>query len=83
MPLRTLLVCLTTPEHAEMLMKLAVPLARRTNAHLVGLLTIQALVVYPGIAMHIPDTAYAEFNKSQNDEAARLTVATSDMRKYG
>lgn len=72
MPLKTLLVCLTTPEHAETLMKLAVPLARRNNAHLVGLHTIQALVVYPGIAMHIPDTVYAEFNKSQKDEADKI-----------
>ena len=34
---KTILVCLTTREHAATLMKVAVPLARRTGAHLVGL----------------------------------------------
>jgi nucleotide-binding universal stress UspA family protein len=66
---KTILVCLTTPDHADTLMKVAVPLARKHRAHLIGLHTIEALVVYPGIAMHIPDTAFAEFNDSQRAEA--------------
>ena len=66
---KTILVCLTTPEHAATLMKVAVPLARKHRAHLVGLHTIEALVVYPGIAMHVPDAAFASFNESQKEEA--------------
>lgn len=69
MSLKTLLVCLTTPDHAETLMKLAVPLARKHGAHLTALHTVEALVVYPGIAMHIPDTAFEAFNESQKKEA--------------
>lgn len=72
MSIKTLLVCLTTPEHAETLMKIAVPLARKHNAHLVGLHTIEALLVYPGIAMHIPEPAFAAFNESQGDEADKI-----------
>ena len=72
MALKTLLVCLTTPEHAETLMKLTVPLARKHNAHLVGLHTIEALLIYPGIAMHIPDTVYAAFNEAQKEEAEKI-----------
>ncbi|NNE87168.1 MAG: universal stress protein [Silicimonas sp.] len=72
MHLNTLLVCLTTPDHAETLLKLAVPLARRHNAHLVGLHTIEALLVYPGIAMHIPDPVYASFNDAQKEEADKV-----------
>ncbi|KIN62678.1 UspA domain protein [Sulfitobacter noctilucicola] len=66
---KTILVCLTTPEHTETLLKVAAPLARKHGAHLIGLHTIEALVVYPGIAMHIPDTAFATFNESQKEEA--------------
>lgn len=69
MSLKTLLVCLTTPDHAEELMKLAVPLARKHDAHLIGLHTIESLVVYPGIAVHVPEPAFAAFNESQKEAA--------------
>lgn len=69
MGIKTLLVCLTTPEHTETLMKAAVPLAQRYGAHLIGLHTIEALLVYPGIAMHVPEPAFAAFNESQRAEA--------------
>ncbi|WP_299784148.1 universal stress protein [uncultured Roseobacter sp.] len=72
MGIKTLLVCLTTAEHAETLLKLAVPLARKHNAHLIGLHTLQALVVYPGIAMHIPEPAFEAFNESQKIETAAI-----------
>ena len=58
---KTILVCLTTQEHAATLMKVAVPLARRSGAHLVGLHTLERLEVYPGIAVHVPDSAVAAF----------------------
>lgn len=69
---KTILICLTTPDHAETLMKVAVPLARKHGAHVIGLHTIEALVVYPGIAMHVPDSAFAAFNQSQKEEAAAI-----------
>lgn len=69
---KTILVCLTTREHAATLLKVAVPLARKHGAHLIGLHTIEALVVYPGIAMHVPETAYASFNQSQKEEAEAI-----------
>ncbi|WP_299732606.1 universal stress protein [uncultured Tateyamaria sp.] len=69
---KTILVCLTTPDHAETLLKVAVPLARKHDSHLIGLHTVEALVVYPGIAMHIPDTAFAAFNASQKEEAEAI-----------
>ena len=72
MRLKTLLVCLTTVEHAEDLMKQAVPLARRNDAHLIGLHTVEALMVYPGIAMHIPDAAFAAFGESQKKETESI-----------
>lgn len=72
MGLKTLLVCLTSPKSAETLMKAAVPLARKHGAHLVGLHTIEALVVYPGIAMHIPEPAFASFNASQKEDTAAI-----------
>ncbi len=72
MTIKTILVCLTTQAHASTLMKVAVPLARRHNAHLVGLHTVEALMVYPGIAMHVPEPAFAEFNASQKEQAAAI-----------
>ena len=74
MSINTLLVCLTTSEHAETLLKVAVPLARKHGAHLIGLHTVEALLVYPGIAMHIPEPAFASFNQSQKEEADAIAA---------
>lgn len=72
MALKTILACLTTPDNADTLLKVAVPLARRHNAHLIGLHTVEALLVYPGIAIHIPEPAFANFNASQNEETEAI-----------
>ncbi|PTX53830.1 nucleotide-binding universal stress UspA family protein [Litoreibacter ponti] len=72
MALKTILVCLTTPDHSDTLLKVAVPLARKHGAHLIGLHTVEALVVYPGIAMHLPDSAFAAINQSQKVEAETI-----------
>lgn len=72
MPLKTILVCLETEDHAATLMKAAIGIARRTGAHLIGLHATEALLVYPGIAMHVPGSVFAEFNASQKEEAARI-----------
>ncbi|MGJ8596291.1 universal stress protein [Sulfitobacter sp.] len=69
---KTILVCLTTPENTETLMKTAVPLARKHNAHLIGLHTVEALLVYPSIAMHIPDATFAAFNQSQKEASEAI-----------
>jgi nucleotide-binding universal stress UspA family protein len=69
---KTILVCLTTPENTVALMKAAVPLARKHNAHLIGLHTIEALLVYPGIAMHIPDATFSAFNQSQKEASQEI-----------
>lgn len=85
MPLRTLLVCLTSVEHSETLMKAAVALARRQNAHLIGLHATEALLVYPGIAVHIPDEAFAEISKSQkavSDEIAAVFARYTDPETF-
>lgn len=81
MTLKTILVCLTTVEHAATLLKLAVPLARRHNAHLLGLHTLEALLVYPSIAMHIPEPAFVEFTTSQREEAAQIEAIFSKHTK--
>lgn len=69
MSLKTILVCLTTKEHAADLMNVAVPLARRNGAHLVGLHTLQALEVYPGVAMHISSEVIASYKANQQLQA--------------
>jgi nucleotide-binding universal stress UspA family protein len=69
---KTILVCLTTPDHTDALLRVAVPLARKYRAHLIGLHTIEALSVYPGIAMHVPGPAFEQFNESQQREAEAI-----------
>ena len=70
--MKTILACLTTEEHAGDVMSAAVPLARRTGAHLIGLHTVEALAVYPGVIVHIPDTVYTQFSASQTEVAEAI-----------
>lgn len=55
---------------AENFMSAASALARRHNAHLIGMHTIE--VVYPGIAIHIPDIVYEAYGTSQIEQSAAL-----------
>lgn len=72
MAMKTLLVCLIDPDSAEAVMSCAVSLARAHNAHLVALHTLEALVVYPGIAIHLPPEVYANHTKAQLEKAADI-----------
>lgn len=72
MSIRTILACLLDRESAASVLDFAVPFARQHNAHLIGLHTIEALIVYPGIAMHVPDTAFVRFSESQTEESEAI-----------
>ncbi len=63
--MKTILACLTSEEHADDILAAAIPLARQRMAHLIGLHTLEALIVYPGVAMHVPDIAYESLAESQ------------------
>ncbi|PUB15624.1 universal stress protein [Yoonia sediminilitoris] len=72
MTLRTILVCLTNTSSAADVMKCAAILARRDNAHVIGLHVTESLIVYPSIAMHIPDITYQTFATSQKGHTQDL-----------
>ncbi|NKB52507.1 MAG: hypothetical protein GKR97_09825 [Rhizobiaceae bacterium] len=69
---KTILVCLTTPTNAERLMKAARLLARKSNAHLIGLHTLQSIEVYPGIVVDLPRQAVDSFDNEQAKQAAEI-----------
>jgi nucleotide-binding universal stress UspA family protein len=75
---KTILACLTTKEYAPALLRAAVPLARRHDAHLVGLHTLEALEVYPGIAMHVTAEMFKAFNSEQQAEASAIEAVFTD-----
>ena len=68
MTVKTILVALTTPEAAGRLMPPVTALARRTGAHVIGLHTIEALAVYPGIAMHVTGATMQGFQQAQSQD---------------
>jgi len=68
MPVKTILLCLTSPSSTVSLLKAATPLARRLDAQLVGLHALEALVVYPAISMHISGEGFAQYSKSQKTQ---------------
>lgn len=72
MTLRTILVCLTSTQSAPTLLEAAALLARRDNAHVVGLYVTESLVMYPGIAAHIPEVSYKGFVANQQAHAKEV-----------
>lgn len=72
MSIKTILTCLTDAQTADAVLRASALLARRHNAHVVGLHTIEALMVYPGIAMHVPDSVFAAYGQSQKEQSAAL-----------
>jgi len=72
MTLRTILVSLTSTATARQLLDAAAVLARRDNAHVIGLYVTESLVVYPDIAMHIPEVSYQDFAASQRAHAQEV-----------
>ncbi len=79
--MKTILACLTSEEHADDILAAAIPLARRHMAHLIGLHTTEALVVYPGVFMHVPDTAYSTFDSSQKKISEAIETIFEDRVK--
>ena len=76
---KTILVCLTTEANTPSLLQAASVLARRTEAHVICLHTIEAIVVYPGIAMHIGAPAYDRFNASQRAQADAIKAMVDQV----
>lgn len=72
MTLRTILVCLTSTVSAKNLLQAATVLARRDNAHVIGFYVTESLVIYPSIAMHIPEVSYQSFVASQQAHAKEI-----------
>ncbi len=72
MTLRTILVCLTGTKSAAPLLKTAALLARRDNAHVIGLFVTESLVMYPGIAVHVPEVSFKGFIASQQAHAKEI-----------
>lgn len=72
MTYKTILVCLTTEFYAERLTKAACMLARKYNAHLIGLHTMQAAEVYPGIVAELPRPAMDVFDQEQAKQSENI-----------
>jgi nucleotide-binding universal stress UspA family protein len=72
MTLRTILVCLTHTKTAAQLLEAAALLARRDNAHVIGHSVTESLVMYPGIAVHIPEVSYKGFIANQQAHAKEV-----------
>ncbi len=72
MTVKTILACLSSKDHARDILATAVPLARQHRAHLIGLRTPQQLMVYPTVAVYIPDSVEIEFLASEKQLTEEL-----------
>lgn len=72
MSYKTILVCLTTETNAERQMKAACHLARTFDAHLIGLHTRQAMLVHPGVAIHLTPQSIEAFQDAQARQAEQI-----------
>ncbi len=72
MSYKTILVCLSTVEAARQILPAACNVARQINAHLIGIHTLPAIIVYPGIAMHFDYPQFGAFNEELSKENERI-----------
>jgi len=68
MSYKTILVCLSTSEAARQILPAACNIARRFDAHLIGIHTLPSIIVYPGIAMHIDPPHFHDFNVRMDNQ---------------
>ncbi len=81
MSLKTILACLTTKEHAPAVLRAAVPLASQHGAHLVGLHTLQAVNVHPGVSVHLTPDMFKALSSDQREEADAIRSIFDDHTK--
>jgi len=79
MSYKTVLVCLTNAENAERLTKIAANVARTFDAHLIGLHTLQALEIYPGLTVPIPAEIDERFRQEQLKEAKHIQTVFENI----
>jgi len=72
MSIKTILTCLTDVDTADSVLAAAALIARRHGGHVIGLRTLESLMVYPGIALHAPDIVFTEFGASQARQTDEL-----------
>lgn len=81
MTVGTILVSLTTPQAAERVLGTACALARRHNAHLIGLHSKESIAIYPGIAMHMALPDLDAFERAQEEQAQKVRKIFDDHTK--
>lgn len=72
MSYKTILACLTSEFSATHLLPAACGLARKFDAHLIGLHTLEALVPYSGIAIAAGDVMLGEFSRRVAEEDRKI-----------
>jgi len=72
MAYKTILVCLSTVEAAKQILPAACAIARQFDAHLIGIHTLPAIMVYPGIAMHFELPQFDAFNEEMEKQNKRI-----------
>lgn len=75
MKYKTILLCLTDAAQAERLITAGCTLARRFDAHLIGLHVLQSLEVYPGAAIDLPPPAASSFAEEKLRQAEEIQSA--------
>jgi nucleotide-binding universal stress UspA family protein len=90
MTVKTILACLLNQGSASVLSNAAASLAGRFDAHLTGLHTLEAIIIYPGVGMYVPGPTFAALTSAQREdgeaigaifeEAARMAGVAREWR---
>lgn len=72
MSYKTLLLCLTDADNAKRISEVGVLLARKFDAHLIGLHVMQSLDIYPGVTIPVSSQVQTAYQKEQIAEAEEV-----------
>ncbi|NND90171.1 MAG: universal stress protein [Granulosicoccus sp.] len=81
MSYKTLLVCLANEAEAQRLIPVSIMLARRFDAHLIGLYSLQNMEIYASVSMQLSGLALTQLKESQQAQAARVKAIFDEQTR--
>lgn len=81
MSYKTIAVCLSDEADAKRLIPIAIEVARKFDAHLMALYSLQNVEIYASISMEVSASALAQLRQSQDAKASRVKVLFDELTR--
>ena len=81
MSYKTLLVCLSNEDDAKRLIPISISLARKFDAHLIGLYSLQNMEIYASVSMQLSTLALSQLRENQEAQSAQVKTIFDEQTR--